>query len=268
MDTKKLPIFPSQLVDFKSNAKKFALIIEYITGCKRISSFNRNDWLAVAIGYKGHSDLVQTSKQRTLTDRNSQLVIFSKSRYFSSKIISTFASQLSVTQVDIELAVRKMVQIERKKPMLPKQTLPIPRHLQRSTTLALMNLPDSMIANIWHLTLLTGLSLNDLLRIRMVDVQADKLTIKNKRKNEKRIIHLTKQANILINQIKNDNPDSIFLFESGSKAKADPIRISYVIKSFNNLSKEIGENINLIKARATYICPCQQKPLNIDFIES
>ncbi|HBH7906310.1 site-specific integrase [Vibrio parahaemolyticus] len=264
MYTQKLPIFPSQLADFKVKAKQFSSIIEDITGCKRISSFNRNDWLAVAIGYKGHSDLVQTSKQRTLTDRSSQLVIFSKSHYFSSKIKSIFASQLSTTQVDIELAVTKMRQIEREELLLSGQladdaTLPIPSHLLRSITSALMNLPDSMIANIWHLALLTGLRLNELLSIRMVDVQTDRLLVENKQQSKAQTVHLTERAALLINQIKNDNPDSIFLFESGSKANSSPISASYVIKSFKNLSKEIGQRITVQNARATYIYSFQRK---------
>ncbi|HDY7722262.1 TPA: hypothetical protein ACGVAR_001067 [Vibrio vulnificus] len=192
MYTQKLPIFPSQLADFKVKAKQFSSIIENITGCKRISSFNRNDWLAVAIGYKGHSDLVQTSKQRTLTDRSSQLVIFSKSHYFSSKIKSTFASQLSATQAEIELAVTKMGQIERKELLLSGQ--------------------------------------------------------------------LAERAALLINQIKNDNPNSIFLFDSGSKANAAPISASYAIKSFKNLPKGLCQSITAQNARTTDIYYCQRGP--------
>ncbi|AEX22820.1 tyrosine-type recombinase/integrase [Vibrio sp. EJY3] len=264
MYTKKLPIFPSQLADFKAKAQQFSSIIEDTIGCKRISSFNRNDWLAVAIGYKGHSDLVQASKQRTLSDRNSQLVIFSKSRYFSSKIKSTFASQLSVTQVEIELAVTKMGQIERKELLLSGQladtTPPIPRHLLRSVTLDLMDLPDSMIANIWHLAQLTGLRLNELLSIRMVDVQTDRLLIEKKRQSKVQTVQLTEQAALFINKIKNDNPDSIFLFDSSSKANAAPISASYVIKSFKNLSKGLCQSITAQNARATDIYYCQRRP--------
>ncbi|MDW1766677.1 hypothetical protein R7F09_04735 [Vibrio sp. Vb2532] len=109
-----LPIYPSQLSCFKNRSAQFASVIENLSGCGRLSTFNRNDWLAQCLGYKGHSDLVYSARQRHQSDRNIPLVIFSYNNNFTSRIISNFSSKLvSVDANNIKSAVAFMIVRER-----------------------------------------------------------------------------------------------------------------------------------------------------------
>lgn len=58
-----IQVHPSQLESFKLRAKELATFIHVLDGQKILSSFKRNDCLAVALGYKGHPDLIFESKK-------------------------------------------------------------------------------------------------------------------------------------------------------------------------------------------------------------
>ncbi|MCG3885109.1 ParB/RepB/Spo0J family partition protein [Photobacterium leiognathi] len=105
------PIYPSQIKQFKILAKIFSTLIEKDTAIK-LSSFNKNDWISQAIGYKGHSDLTQKVKFRSDADKNENLYIFSNCHY---EIISKFSSKLpNVPSSVISSAIRKVASIEKR----------------------------------------------------------------------------------------------------------------------------------------------------------
>tara|TARA_B100001245_G_scaffold231302_1_gene211965 strand:- start:183 stop:677 length:495 start_codon:yes stop_codon:yes gene_type:complete len=93
MNTSPLPIYPSQLDSIKTKAKALAVLIAEKLDSKPLSAFKRNDYLSIALGYKGHSDLVESSKFRKEGDKSKPLWVFqnediasSIARVFSKKI--------------------------------------------------------------------------------------------------------------------------------------------------------------------------------------
>ena len=93
MNTSPLPIYPSQLDSIKTKAKALAVLIAEKLDFKPLSAFKRNDYLSIALGYKGHSDLVESSKFRKEGDKSKPLWVFqnediasSIARVFSKKI--------------------------------------------------------------------------------------------------------------------------------------------------------------------------------------
>ncbi|TCN76631.1 hypothetical protein EDB37_105722 [Vibrio crassostreae] len=71
-------ISPSDI--FKLKAKQFSLLITKISGFSNIPSKKRYDWLAHALGYKDHSDLLHSNYLRRITDNRNILNIFSNKK--------------------------------------------------------------------------------------------------------------------------------------------------------------------------------------------
>lgn len=71
------PIYSSQLIAFRAKAKELAVELNKVSPGIRLSAFKRNDYLANALGYKGHSDLIKSAHFRGSSDNGSPLVIFS-----------------------------------------------------------------------------------------------------------------------------------------------------------------------------------------------
>jgi hypothetical protein len=67
-NAKPFRVSPSQLPEFKQVANELSNKISELSGQNKLSAFQRNDCLARGLGYKGHSDLVQSSKARQDSD--------------------------------------------------------------------------------------------------------------------------------------------------------------------------------------------------------
>jgi hypothetical protein len=87
------PIYPSQLTVFKEKAKALAAELAKVSPGVRLSAFKRNDYLANALGYKGHSDLVKSAHFRVSSDDGSQLIMFSDD-VIKENIIGTFIRKI------------------------------------------------------------------------------------------------------------------------------------------------------------------------------
>lgn len=74
-DTMPVPIYPSQLFAFKKLALFIAEHAAKHSGEPKLSAFKRNDCLARALGYKGHSDLVMATKFRAQADPFTRLTV-------------------------------------------------------------------------------------------------------------------------------------------------------------------------------------------------
>lgn len=76
VNLQKIKLYPSQTPRLKEIAKLIATSVTKY-GIK-ISAFKRNDYLAEALGYKGFSDLIQSSKFRADSDKNRSPLILSR----------------------------------------------------------------------------------------------------------------------------------------------------------------------------------------------
>lgn len=104
-------IFPSEI--FKLRAKQFSLLITKISGFSNIPSKKRYDWLAHALGYKDHSDLLHSNYLRRITDNRNILNIFSNKKQ-RENIINVFCSNLpTVSKKHISDATILMAIIEK-----------------------------------------------------------------------------------------------------------------------------------------------------------
>lgn len=89
------PIYPSQLTDFKVQAKHLAEHIAQATSTKIISSFKRNDWLSQALGYKGHTDLIKSTELRKQGDTNQPLALFND-KSIRKDIVEIFSHRANI----------------------------------------------------------------------------------------------------------------------------------------------------------------------------
>jgi len=86
-----VPIYPSQLGDFKLQSKQLAIAIRDAFNVK-ISAFLANDLLSHSLGYKGHADLIASTKFRLQSDSNDPLYLFNEmtslgiAKVFSEKL--------------------------------------------------------------------------------------------------------------------------------------------------------------------------------------
>lgn len=104
-------ISPSEI--FKLRAKQFSLLITKISGFSTIPSKKRYDWLAHALGYKDHSDLLHSNYLRKITDNRNILNIFSNKKQ-REDIINIFCSNLpAVSKKNISDATILMAIIEK-----------------------------------------------------------------------------------------------------------------------------------------------------------
>ncbi|HCG9113919.1 tyrosine-type recombinase/integrase [Vibrio parahaemolyticus] len=262
---KALPIYPSQLPDFKIKAKKFALIIEEISGHPPLSAFQRNDWLAHCLGYTGHSELVHRAKNRGFLDKNTQLVIFSNRRHITDKIISIYSSNLSnVDQHHIKSAIQAMANDERKERLNLRNNLHSPKQLPiiDNSTLkviahALNKSHDPKLFCIYLLILKSGIRLSELLHIKLDDIKNDSIIVKevkattlnSKVKYKLKLSNIEKDA---IYKIVKNSPNSTYLFQSNIKKEIKPLHPSTVSKSFRKVGGELGIELTPSILRQTY----------------
>lgn len=109
-----LAVYPSQLDSLKERADTFASLISELSQTKKLSSFKRYDYLSMALGYKGHSDLVNASKFRVEADKQEGLLLFTESAIRSS-IREVFTAKLPVIDSSvIDAATKKMAEVESK----------------------------------------------------------------------------------------------------------------------------------------------------------
>jgi hypothetical protein len=102
-------IYPSQLDSFKDKARLLSTAISEKLSIKALSAFKRNDYLSIALGYKGHPDLLNSSKFRKNADTEQQLIIFTNkdirqsiAEIFSNKIPNITTNDVLLICEDLE----------------------------------------------------------------------------------------------------------------------------------------------------------------------
>jgi hypothetical protein len=88
-----LAIYPSQLYVLKAKALLLSLSVSEALSIKKLSAFKRNDYLAIALGYKGYSDLVMSAKFRASSDKEQPILIFTNEAIKQS-IAEVFSEKL------------------------------------------------------------------------------------------------------------------------------------------------------------------------------
>ncbi len=260
-----LPIYESQLSDFKLKAKKFALIIEELSGLPPLSAFQRNDWLAHCLGYKGHSELVHRAKKRGFLDKNTQLVIFSNRRHITDTIISIYSSNLSnVNQHNIKSAIQIMANDEQKERLNLRNNLHSPKQLPiiDNSTLkviahALNKSHDPKMFCIYLLILKSGIRLSEPLHIQVDDIKNDSITVKKIKPStiNKKVTYKIKLSDIekkAIYKIVKSAANSTYLFQSNIKNGIKPLHPSTVFKAFRKVGGSLGIELTPSILRQTY----------------
>lgn len=94
-------VYPSQLDTFKTKAELLSTSISDECSVKKLSAFKRNDYLAMALGYKGHPDLVESAKFRVESDQYKPLLIFSNEslRQSIAEVFADKVAGISVKQI-------------------------------------------------------------------------------------------------------------------------------------------------------------------------
>ena len=108
MNTFPLPIYPSQLDSIKTKSKALAILIAEKLDSKPLSAFKRNDYLSIALGYKGHADLVESAKVRKEGDKSKPLWVF-QSEDIASSIARVFSKKIEGLTEETVLYVCKIL---------------------------------------------------------------------------------------------------------------------------------------------------------------
>ncbi|GIC77033.1 hypothetical protein [Moritella sp. F3] len=107
-----LAVYPSQLNAFKEKSDQLAKAIADALSQKKLSSFKRNDYLSIGIGYKSHSELTDSAKFRNQADENDFLIIYNKD--VTDSIIAVFTAKIEGLSVklcrDIVINLSKLEQ--------------------------------------------------------------------------------------------------------------------------------------------------------------
>lgn len=69
-------IYPSQLSEFKEKVNELACLLSELLNEKKLSSFKRNDYVSIGLGYKSHNDLVTWANSRKEADERVPLFLF------------------------------------------------------------------------------------------------------------------------------------------------------------------------------------------------
>jgi hypothetical protein len=99
----KIKVHPTQLSQLKSNARFYAykIVERYRKNTPMISAFKRNDALAVALGYKGHSHLVTESKMLSRSSvAQSRLPLLFKDDEINRRIAHELAAHFANLDAD------------------------------------------------------------------------------------------------------------------------------------------------------------------------
>lgn len=96
-----LAIYPSQISQFNYFSNLMAHHLAFVTRTKPISNFKQRDYLAMAIGYKGYTDLLKAADFNTNGDNGQPLEIFTTDEYMTA--LSNILSQKLPTIPDEEI---------------------------------------------------------------------------------------------------------------------------------------------------------------------
>ena len=97
------PVHAFQLKSFKSKAKALSIELSKLVPDLSLSAFQRNDYLSMALGYKGHSDLVVSTSFRASSCKDKELDIFSNC-IVRENIINIFSENIPhITKEQVSL---------------------------------------------------------------------------------------------------------------------------------------------------------------------
>lgn len=100
------------------------------------------------------------------------------------------------------------------------------------------------MADIWNVGINLALRISDLLSIRFDDIKDDRLTLKESKTGHTANIQLNPKAKTIIERIKEDHPDHLYLFQSHRTTQIKhrapkPLSRRAVSKAFEAVGKEL-----------------------------
>ncbi|MFV1468362.1 tyrosine-type recombinase/integrase [Idiomarina sp. HB] len=112
------------------------------------------------------------------------------------------------------------------------------------------------IADIWDLGLNLALRISDLLSIRFEDIQGDRLNIRERKTGKIATIKLNDKALSIIDRLRRDNPDHVYLFQSHRNRWSlnrgpRPLSRCYVSKAISMIGEEVGLSLGTHSMRKT-----------------
>lgn len=111
---------------------------------------------------------------------------------------------------------------------------------------------NSLYADIWRFGINTALRVSDLLSLTFVDVQGDKLVIKEAKTGKTRQIDLNTSAKAIIARRRQAHPDHIFLFEvESNRARGKAVSRVAVAVAFKSVGEEMGLQLGTHSMRKT-----------------
>ncbi len=145
-----IPVYPSQLSYFKSFASGFAKLLAERTSTNPLSAFKRNDYLSMALGYKSHSDLIQSTKFRKEADINEELTAFADLA-LHSRIADVLWEKLNTPKEDVHYCCNRIAEAEAKSKFIAisrslklEYANPLPDETKVSNAFNPLSSPDSL----------------------------------------------------------------------------------------------------------------------------
>jgi integrase len=115
---------------------------------------------------------------------------------------------------------------------------------------------SQQLADVWTLGVNLALRISDLLGIRMSDIQAGRLTIKEGKTGKLASIHLNPTALATVERIRGEHPDFIYLFQSYRShrtinATPRPLARQTVATAFQDVGEMVGIHLGTHSMRKT-----------------
>ncbi len=115
---------------------------------------------------------------------------------------------------------------------------------------------SKQMADIWKVGLNLALRISDLLSVKYSDIESDRLTVKESKTGKIANIKLNAKALSKINEIKQEHPEHVYLFQSyrnkqSINTKARPLNRRSVTKAFMLVGEEMGISLGTHSMRKT-----------------
>ncbi|MEX1221766.1 MAG: tyrosine-type recombinase/integrase [Idiomarina sp.] len=112
------------------------------------------------------------------------------------------------------------------------------------------------MADIWDLGLNLALRISDLLNIRFEDIRDDRLMIVESKTGKTATIKLNDKALSIIERLRRDNPDHVYLFQShrnrwSLNKSPKPLSRRYVSRAISMIGEEVGLSLGTHSMRKT-----------------
>lgn len=112
------------------------------------------------------------------------------------------------------------------------------------------------VADVWNVGLNLALRISDLLSVKFADIQDDRLTMREGKTGKFATIKLNDKAKLIIERIRTENPDHVYLFQSyrnrwSLNKGPKPLSRRYVSRAIASIGEEVGLALGTHSMRKT-----------------